>query len=72
MARPSRRDRCGAHHLGRVFAAQGQEVRLLSPEYVRPYVKAQKNDDLVAAAGNARAFRRGRDMAAWLGLTPAR
>ena len=26
----------------------------------------------VAAAGNARAFRRGRDMAAWLGLTPAR
>jgi transposase len=49
----------------------------MSPEYVRPYVKAQKNDDLdaaalVAAAGNARAFRRGRDMAAWLGLTPAR
>ena len=27
---------------------------------------------LVAAVGNARAFRRGRDMAAWLGLTPAR
>jgi transposase len=25
---------------------------------------------LAAAAGNARAFRRGRDMAAWLGLTP--
>ena len=25
---------------------------------------------LVAAVGNARAFRRGRDMAAWLGLTP--
>src|ERR1700730_14989319 len=24
----------------------------------------------VAAVGNARAFRRGRDMAAWLGLTP--
>jgi transposase len=68
---------CGAHHLGRGFAAQGHEVRLMSPEYVRPYVKAQKNDDLdaaalVAAAGNARAFRRGRDMAAWLGLTPAR
>ena len=41
---------CGAHHLGRVFAAQGHEVRLMSPEYVRPYVKAQKNDDLDAAA----------------------
>ena len=36
---------CGAHHLGRVFAAKGHEVRLMSPEYVRPYIKAQKNDD---------------------------
>jgi transposase len=41
---------CGAHHLGRLFAAQGCEVRLMSPEYVRPYVKAQKNDDLDAEA----------------------
>src|ERR1700722_512049 len=36
---------CGAHHLARVFAAYGHDVRLMSPEYVRPYVKAQKNDD---------------------------
>jgi transposase len=36
---------CGAHHLGRVFAGYGHDVRLMSPEYVRPYVKAQKNDD---------------------------
>jgi transposase len=36
---------CGAHHHGRLFAAHGHEVRLMSPEYVRPYVKAQKNDD---------------------------
>jgi transposase len=36
---------CGAHHLGRVFATHGHDVRLMSPEYVRPYVKAQKNDD---------------------------
>ncbi|BAJ82831.1 putative transposase for insertion sequence element (plasmid) [Acidiphilium multivorum AIU301] len=41
---------CGAHHLGRIFAARGHEVRLMSPEYVRPYVKAQKNDDLDAEA----------------------
>ena len=34
---------CGAHHMGRVLAAQGHAVRLMSPEYVRPYVKAQKN-----------------------------
>jgi transposase len=32
---------CGAHHLGRLFAAQGHDVRLMSPEYVRPYVKAR-------------------------------
>jgi len=36
---------CGAHHLGRVFAAHSHDVRLMSPEYVRPYIKAQKNDD---------------------------
>ena len=35
---------CGAHHLGRVFAAHGHDVRLMSPEYVRLYVKAQNND----------------------------
>lgn len=36
---------CGAHHLGRLFSAKGHEIRLMPPEYVRPYVKAQKNDD---------------------------
>lgn len=36
---------CGAHHLGQLFEAQGHQVRLMSPEYVRPYVKAHKNDD---------------------------
>jgi len=36
---------CGAHHLGRLFAAHGHEIRLMSPEYVLPYVKAQKNED---------------------------
>jgi transposase len=41
---------CGAHHLGRVFALQGHQVRLMSPEYVQPYVKAQKNDDRDAEA----------------------
>lgn len=41
---------CGAHFLGRKLVAQGHEVRLMSPEYVRPYVKAQKNDDRDAEA----------------------
>jgi transposase len=41
---------CGAHLMGRILADQGHEVRLMSPEYVRPYVKAQKNDDRDAEA----------------------
>lgn len=41
---------CGAHHLGRTLREQGHTVRLMSPEYVRPYVKAQKNDDRDAEA----------------------
>ncbi len=41
---------CGAHHMGRALTAQGHTIRLMSPEYVRPYVKAQKNDDRDAEA----------------------
>lgn len=41
---------CGAHHVGRAAAALGHRVRLMPPEYVRPYVKAQKNDDRDAEA----------------------
>ena len=41
---------CGAHYIGRTLAAQGHTVRLMSPEYVRPYVKAQKNDNRDAEA----------------------
>jgi len=41
---------CGAHHLGRKLRGQGHQVRLMSPEYVRPYVKAQKNNDRDAEA----------------------
>jgi len=41
---------CGVHHMGRVLAGQGHKVRLMSPEYVQPYVKAQKNDDRDAEA----------------------
>jgi transposase len=41
---------CGAHHLGRQLEAQGHTIRLMPPEYVRPYVKAHKNDDRDAEA----------------------
>jgi len=41
---------CGAHHVGRRAESLGHEVRLLSPAYVKPYIKAQKNDDRDAVA----------------------
>lgn len=41
---------CGAHFLSRIFVTQGHVVRLMSPEYVQPYVKAQKTDDRDAEA----------------------
>jgi transposase len=41
---------CGARHLGRIVQNYGHEVRLMSPEYVRPYAKAQKNDERDAEA----------------------
>ena len=41
---------CGAHFLGRTFTGNGHAVRLMSPEYVQPYVKAQKTDDRDAEA----------------------
>lgn len=41
---------CGAHHLGRALSSLGHTVRLMPPEYVRPYVKANKNDDRDAEA----------------------
>lgn len=43
---------CGAHHLGRALEAQGHRVRLMPPQYVKPFVKSNKNDyrDAEAAA----------------------
>jgi transposase len=34
----------GAHHMARQLAAFGHEVRLISPQFVKPFVKANKND----------------------------
>jgi transposase len=40
----------GAHHWARELQALGHEVRLLPPQYVKPYVKRGKNDMADAAA----------------------
>ena len=34
----------GAHHWGRVLGAMGHWVRLIPPQYVKPFVKRSKND----------------------------
>ena len=34
----------GAHYWARVFREQGHEVKLMPPQYVKPYVKTNKND----------------------------
>lgn len=42
---------CGsAHYWARVFTKMGHEVKLLPPQYVRPYVKRGKNDAADAEA----------------------
>ena len=40
----------GAHHIGRFCLQHGHKPRLMSPLYVRPYVKVHKNDDRDAEA----------------------
>jgi transposase len=40
----------GSHHWGRQLRALGHEVRLIPPQYVKPYVKRGKNDRVDAAA----------------------
>ena len=40
----------GAHFLGRALQEQGHEVRLMPAQYVKPYVKTNKNDYIDAEA----------------------
>jgi len=40
----------GSHFLGRVLREQGHEVRLMPAQYVKPYVKTNKNDYIDAEA----------------------
>ena len=41
---------CGAHWLGRKCQDMGHTVKLIPPQYVRPYVKTNKNDFIDASA----------------------
>jgi transposase len=48
----------GAHFLGRALRKQGQDVRLIGTQFVKPFVKSNKNDfvdaEAIAEARNAR------------------
>jgi transposase len=35
---------CGAHHWARKLQAKGFKVKLIAPQFVKPYVKSNKND----------------------------
>ena len=41
---------CGAHHLARELTALGHDVRLMAPQFVKPFLKSNKNDYLDAEA----------------------
>jgi transposase len=40
----------GAHHWARLFKSFGHTVRLIAPQFVKPYVKSNKNDAVDAEA----------------------
>lgn len=40
----------GSHYWGRKFKAMGHDVRLINPQFVKPYVKSNKNDSQDAEA----------------------
>jgi transposase len=40
----------GAHHMARQLAGFGHQVKLISPQFVRPFVKSNKNDFVDAEA----------------------
>lgn len=40
----------GSHHWARKFKAMGHDVRLMNPQFVKPYVKSNKNDSRDAEA----------------------
>ncbi len=40
----------GAHYWARKFSQMGHQVKLMSPQFVKPYVKSNKNDALDAQA----------------------
>lgn len=40
----------GAHHMARQLAGYGHNVKLISPQFVRPFVKSNKNDFVDAEA----------------------
>ncbi len=40
---------CGSHYWARVLSGEGHDVRLIAPQFVKPYVRGNKNDGNDAA-----------------------
>ena len=61
----------GSHFLGRALREQGHDVRLIPAQYVKPYIKTNKNDFIdaeaiaEAGAGLGCASSRSRVMISW-------
>ena len=53
----------GSHHCGRKFGAMGNRVKLIPPQYVKPFVKRGKNDRNDAEAISEAASRPNMDRA---------
>jgi transposase len=47
----------GSHHWARVLTALGHRVRLIAPQYVKPFVKRSQNDRIDAEAISEAALR---------------
>ena len=69
----------GAHHWARRCLGHGLQPKLIAAQFVTPFRKSRttKNDrndaEAIATAatvGSAQEFKNGRQLAAWLGLTP--
>ena len=62
----------GSHFLGKALREQGHEVRLMPAQYVKPFVKTNKNDFIDAEAiaeavcRPSMRFVRSRPMSSWI------
>ena len=50
---------CGSHHLGRQLLAQGHDVKLMPPKYVKPFVKRDNQPSFGSATAGNQSYQAG-------------